>query len=92
VHPLRRGQQVGEPVLRLVEGITVTEWKKKPILLQAEVVREIIRMLKEELYEQGHKNPKIAEILEKAADKFDELDPEWFVEHLQDKFGEEEEQ
>ncbi len=70
----------------------MTEWKKKPILLQAEVVREIIRMLKEELYEQGHKNPKIAEILEKAADKFDELDPEWFVEHLQDKFGEEEEQ
>jgi hypothetical protein len=70
----------------------VTEWKKKPILLQPIVVKEIIQMLKEDLYEQGHENPKIAEILEKAANKFDDLDPAWFVDHLQDKFGEEEEQ
>jgi hypothetical protein len=56
------------------------------------IVKEIIQMLQEDLYEQGRENPKIAEILENAAKKFDDLNPEWFVDHLQDRFGELEEQ
>jgi 16S rRNA C967 or C1407 C5-methylase (RsmB/RsmF family) len=60
--------------------------------LTAAVVKEIIQMLKENLYEQAHENRKISEILYKAADNFDDLNPEWFVDHLQDKFGEDEEE
>ncbi len=58
------------------------------IKLTKEIVNEILSFAQESLWEMGRENRKLDELMSKASERIANIDPEWVMTYLKDKFEE----
>jgi hypothetical protein len=56
--------------------------------LTKEIVIEILSFAQESLWEMGRENRKLDELMSQAAERIANIDPEWVMTYLKDKFEE----